>query len=153
MAFQPVAGSGLGEDGDRPMTDSRFTPLHLATQTGEYDLEACAVRIGVDVLVYIWGGDWPHIGSVAAAQPRPSRKDSAGTSATASVLTYAGHKDDITAKFAAEALASALAVNVVVTVGIHWNALDEAHIPAVMVNTQNLVRELIQALKSGGEGG
>lgn len=153
LADSPAAGSGRGGDGNRPMTDSRFTPLHLATKTGDYDLEACAVRIGVDLLVYIWGGDRPHIGSVAAAQPRPSLKDAAVTSATASVLTYAGHKDDIIAKFAAEAVAAALAVNVVVTVGIHWDALDEAHITAVMVNTRSLVSELIQALKGGGEGG
>ena len=122
-------------------------PLHLATQTGDCDLEACAVRIGVDLLVYIWGGDRPHIGSVAAAQPRPSLKDAAVTSATASVLTYAGHKDDIVAKFAAETLSAALAVPVVVTVGIHWDNLDEAHIPNVMDNTRTLVSQLIETVK------
>src|SRR5262245_28791326 len=94
-------------------------PRHVATQTGVYDIEASAVWIGSDLLVSIWGGDRPHIGSVAAAQPRPSLKDPEATSATASVLTYLGHKDDVTAKFVAEALAGAFGTNVVVTAGIH----------------------------------
>ncbi len=126
------------------------TPMHIATQTGAYDIEARAVWIGPDLLVYIWGGNRPHIGSVAAAQPRPSLKDSEATSATASVLTYIGHKDDVTAKFAAEALAGALAVNVVVTAGIHWDNLDDARIQIVIANTKTLVSQLIQALKRLG---
>jgi hypothetical protein len=131
-----------------PMPAGRSEPLHVATQTGLCDIEACAVWVGVDLLVWIWGGSRPHIGSVAAAQPRPSRKDAAVTSATASVLTYLGHKDDVTAKFAAEALAGALAVNVVVTAGIHWDNLAEAHIPSVMANARSLVDQLIAALAS-----
>ena len=47
-----------------------------------YKLEAEAVRIGADILVYVWGGDRPHLGSVAAAQPRPSLKNPSQTSAT-----------------------------------------------------------------------
>jgi hypothetical protein len=121
--------------------------MHIATQTGAYDIEARAVWIGPDLLVYIWGGSRPHIGSVAAAQPRPSLKDSEATSATASVLTYIGHKDDVTAKFAAEALAGALAVKVVVTAGIHWDNLDDERIQIVVANTKTLVSQLIQALK------
>ena len=49
-------------------------PERISIQTVEptYRVEAEAVRIGKDVLVYIWGGERPHIGSIAAAQPRPS---------------------------------------------------------------------------------
>lgn len=129
------------------MTICNSTSLHIATQTGTCDIEARAVWIGPDLLVSIWGGTRPHIGSVAAAQPRPSLKDSETTSATASVLTYIGHKDDVTAKFAAEALAGALAANVVVTAGIHWDNLDDARIQIVVANTKTLVSQLIQALK------
>lgn len=129
------------------MTDSGSTPFYLATRTGVCDIEACALRIGADLLVSIWGGSRPHIGAVAAAQPRPSLRDAAVTSATASVLTYVGHRDDIVAKFAAETLSAALAVPVVVTAGIHWDNLDEAQIPRVMDNTRVLVDQLIAALK------
>lgn len=131
------------------MTDSGFTPLHLATRTGVCDIEAYALRIGTDLLVAIWGGSRPHIGSVAAAQPRPSLRDAAVTSATASVLTYVGHRDDVVAKFAAETLSAALAVPAVVTAGIHWDNLDEGQIDRVMDNTRILVGQLIAALKGG----
>lgn len=129
------------------MTDSGFTPLHLTTRTGICDIDACALRIGADLLVAIWGGSRPHIGAVAAAQPRPSLRDANVTSATASVLTYVGHRDDVVAKFAAETLSAALAVPVVVTAGIHWDNLDEARIHLVMDNTRTLVGQLIAALK------
>ena len=42
----------------------------VRTSAETYAVEAEAVRLGADVLVYIWGGEKPHIGAVAAAQPR-----------------------------------------------------------------------------------
>jgi type VI protein secretion system component VasA len=51
------------------------------------------------------------------------------------------------AKFAAETLAGALAVNVVVTAEIHWDKLDDARIQTVVANTKSLVNQLIKALK------
>jgi hypothetical protein len=66
----------------------------LKTETGGYDLTANVRRIGPDLLVAIWGGEAPHIGAVAAAQPRPSLRNPAVTSASASVICYPGHKED-----------------------------------------------------------
>ena len=63
------------------MTIERTT---VRTTAKTYLVEAEAVRIGPDVLVYIWGGERPHIGSVAAAQPRPSLAVPDLKSATAS---------------------------------------------------------------------
>lgn len=114
---------------------------------GEYQLYAEAVWIGADLLVYIWGGDRPHIGAVAAAQPRPSLKDPTVTSATASVLAYVGHKEDMLAKTGAEALSAALETRVVVTAGLHWDHIDEAGIKEVMALSQDLIRKLISKLK------
>ena len=37
-----------------------------------YAVEAAAAWVGGDLLVWMWGGDRPHIGAVAAAHPRPS---------------------------------------------------------------------------------
>ena len=122
--------------------------LYLATATGRYDLEAEAVWLGRDLLVSIWGGQIPHIGAVAAAQPRPSLQNADRTSATASVLAYVGHKEDAMAKEAAEALAAALETRVVVTAGAHWDEIDEAGIQAVLANSKLLVARLIAALKN-----
>ncbi len=97
-------------------------------------------RIGPDLLVAIWGGEKPHIGAVAAAQPRPSLKDPAVTSATASVICFVGHKEDDLAKRAAEALAAAIEGRTVVTAGVHWDNLSEEGIGQVIQNTAELIK-------------
>ena len=97
----------------------------VKTNEGQYDLSASVRLIGDDILVAIWGGERPHIGAVAAAQPRPSLTDVNIISSTASVICFLGHKDDRLAKKAAETLAATFNTNVVATVGIHWDDLDE----------------------------
>ncbi len=92
----------------------------------------------------IWGGEKPHIGAVAAAQPRPSLKDPAVTSATASVICFPGHKEDDLAKRAAEALAAEIEGRTVVTAGVHWDNLPEDGIRQVIQNTAELT-EMIKA--------
>lgn len=114
----------------------------------DHNIWAEAVWIGPDLLVYIWGGEAPHIGAVAMAQPRPSLADPAKTSATASVFAYVGHKEDDLAKWAAEKISAALEVKVVVTAGIHWDDLDQAGIKSVLANSEQLVRALIDRLKA-----
>ena len=59
---------------------------------GAYDLEASVQKIGENLLVAIWGGELPHIGAVAIAQPRPSLKDPDRISSTASVFCLAYEK-------------------------------------------------------------
>ncbi|RPI77773.1 MAG: hypothetical protein EHM45_07905 [Desulfobacteraceae bacterium] len=110
---------------------------------GSYDLEAVGQWIGSDLLVAIWGGERPHIGAVAVAQPRPSLKNPENTSATASVFCYVGHKEDELAKSTAETLAAALNTHVVVTVGIHWDDLPTAGIQQVIKNSGILVERIL----------
>jgi hypothetical protein len=116
----------------------------IKTRQEAYSLEASVKEIGEDLLIAIWGGDRPHIGAVAVAQPRPSLKDERIVSATASVFCFLGHKDDLVAKEAAERISSALNANVVVAAGIHWDDIDEAGISAVMENSRRLVGMIIE---------
>ena len=116
----------------------------IKTDKEAYNLETFAKEIGQDLLVAIWGGKKPHIGAVAVAQPRPSLKDESVVSATASVFCYLGHKDDIVAKEAAEKLSATLNKNVTVTVGIHWDDIDEGGIKTVMANSRQLVNMIIE---------
>jgi hypothetical protein len=51
------------------MATREFT---VKTEEDAYNLSASVRLIGEDVLVAIWGGEKPHIGAVAVAQPRPS---------------------------------------------------------------------------------
>jgi hypothetical protein len=123
-----------------------MTPIAVRTAAPDWVVEAEAVRIGTDVLVWIYGGEKPHIGAVAAAQPRPSLADPARTSATASVLAYVGHKEDDLAKHAAETLAAALGTRVVVSAGIHWDKLSPEGVRIIGTRCEEIVALLKRAL-------
>lgn len=99
------------------------------------------------MLVYIWGGEAPHIGAVAMATPRPSLADPTISSATASVFTYVGHKEDRLVQFIAEQLATELESKVVVTAGIHWDNLHRQGIKMVESNAQDLTEHLLKKLR------
>ena len=120
----------------------------INTSKGEYDLSASVRQIGQDLLVAIWGGEKPHIGAVAMAQPRPSLKDPEVTSSTASVFSYVGHKEEELAKAAAEILAAAIKTNVVVTAGIHWDDLSPEGIQRVIKNSEILVEMILEKIGS-----
>ena len=123
------------------MPEMEFT---IKTDTGAYDLTASVRMIGSDLLIAIWGGEKPHIGAVAVAQPRPSLKDPKVTSASASVICLVGHKEDELAKAAAEILAAALETQVVVTAGIHWDNLAPEGIQHVVRNSEILVDKILE---------
>lgn len=118
----------------------------VKTDKEAYNIEAFVKEIGQDLLVAIWGGERPHIGAVAIAQPRPSLKDHRVKSATASVFCYPGHKDDVVAKEAAERISSALDTNVTVTVGIHWDNIDKEGIQSAIENSRQLVKMVIEKI-------
>lgn len=120
--------------------------VSVRTSGEDYVVEAEAVYIGDDLLVFIWGGERPHIGSVAAAQPRPSLADESARAATASVLTYLGHKEDEIVKPVSEALAAALDRNVVVSAGIHWDNLDQAAIEIIHARVVEITKNLVTKL-------
>lgn len=120
----------------------------VRTNQGEYDLEAHTRSIGEDLLVAISGGEKPHIGAVAVAQPRPSLKEPTVTSATASVICYVGHKEDDLAKQAAEKLAAFFNTRVVVTAGIHWDNLSEEGINKVIRHSRMLLDLVVDRIEA-----
>jgi hypothetical protein len=125
------------------MATREFT---VQTEEEAYNLSASVRLIGEDVLVAIWGGEKPHIGAVAVAQPRPSLKDPEVTSSSASVICLVGHKEDQLAKAAAEILAAVLKTQVVVTAGIHWDNLAPEAIQHVVRNSEVLVEMILTRL-------
>jgi hypothetical protein len=124
--------------------DSReFT---VQTEEDAYNLSASVRLIGADVLVAIWGGEKPHIGAVAVAQPRPSLKDPKLTSSSASVICLVGHKEDELVKATAEILAATLKTQVVVTAGIHWDNLAPEAIQQIIRHSEILVDMILTRL-------
>lgn len=111
---------------------------------GEGRLRVClrATEAGEDLVVTIAGGESPHVGSAAVAVPRPSLRDPAATSATASVITLVGHKDDELAKPIAEFLASKLSRTIVVVAGVHIDGATPDDIESLSDTAWELAREL-----------
>ncbi len=114
----------------------------LSGGDGRLRVSLSAMESGRDLAVAISGGDVPHVGSVAVAVPRPSLRDPNSVSATASVITLVGHKDDELAKPIAEFLARELGCVVVVSVGIHVEQAGPDDIRAIMGTSWELSREL-----------
>lgn len=105
--------------------------LILAESSGRVNLRLTADWLGSDLHVTLTGGDRPHIGAVALAQPRPSLCDAENISASCSVLTLCGHKEDELARHLALALAATLNTVVCVTCGIHLDAITPDEIREV----------------------
>jgi hypothetical protein len=116
----------------------------VATQAGRFDISAWVRLIGMDLLVAISGGEKPHIGAVAVAQPRPSLRNPEVTSATASVICCMGHKEDALAKAASEKLSATFNRRVVVTAGIHWDNLTDEGIRQVQQNGEALIELILR---------
>jgi hypothetical protein len=122
-----------------------------AETTREVEFEAGAGRRRVwgtallsagSLSVNLLGGDRPHIGAVAIAIPRPSLSASGRRSASTSVFTVTGHKEDEVARRMADALARRLGVVTVVVAGIHIERAETADIRAVMRNVGAAQRSL-----------
>lgn len=120
--------------------------ITVKTETGSYDIKASVRIVGPDLLVAVWGGNRPHIGAVAVAQPRPSLRDPVVTSATTSVICLPGHKEDFLAKTMAETLSSALNSVVIVTAGIHWDNISKQGIKIVLSNSKILKNLILDSI-------
>jgi len=97
--------------------------------------------LGEDLQVVIWGGEQPHVGAVAVAEPRISRTDPSRTTASSSVITLSGHKEDELARDAALRLAIVSHGAVAVTAGLHWDQLDAHDIKEVLQLCDELIRD------------
>ena len=92
------------------------------------------------------GGTKPHIGAVGVAIPRPSLKDPRKWSATSSVFTFVGHKEDALVKKISERLASHLKRNVVVTAGLHWEGIRSKEIKLIENLTEKMSGQILKKL-------
>jgi gallate decarboxylase subunit D len=122
-----------------------------AAKSGRFLLEALVQEIGEDLLVSIWGGTRPHIGALAMAVPRPSLEDPRRFGATSSNFTFTGHKEDLLVKEVSETIASSLRKNVVVTAGMHWEALKPRELAVVGRLARQLARKICRGSKHGSK--
>ncbi len=115
---------------------------------GRIKIETVILPMGKDICIVITGGNAPHLGAVAAAQARPSLKDSGQLSASTSVITLLGHKEDEVVRRIAHHAAKDLGTNVAVCCGIHVDHISEAE----MAFVEQYIEEVRQWIKDRGTG-
>lgn len=99
------------------------------------------IRMGKDYTLAVYGGDTPHAGSVVMTVARPSLTGK-GIGVTTSVLTGAGHKDDIIARLFSEALAESRNCTVVCSCGIHVDNIRPEQLEIVREKCGDLLQRL-----------
>ena len=92
--------------------------------------------IGDDILILIYGGDKPHIGSAVLAIPRKSLSNDS-ISCTSSVLNVTGHKDEKICRHVAETFCKRYNSVVICTGGFHVDYLTAAQIQEVIDACKN----------------
>jgi hypothetical protein len=98
-----------------------------------------------DVVLVVYGGS-DHVGAVGLAIPRPSLEDPGKGSATSSVLTMLGHKEDVLVKEVGERIAAATGRNLVVVGGVHYDDLEAAQLEALQRLWRKMSEEIILKL-------
>ena len=99
-----------------------------------YRVTAVVRIIGDDLIISVWGGTKPHIGSISVSVPRPGLKNPTTTSSTSSVINLIGHKDEVVARKFSEQLAEKFKRNAIATAGIHIDDITENQMDIIMQN-------------------
>lgn len=121
--------------------------FYFRTSCGQANIVLQATPMGKDLAISIFGGQCPHIGAVALAQPRPSLRDPDCISATASVITLSGHKEDMLARNVANRVAATASCVVSVSCRIHYEAATPEQICEIEIFVQTLTVQLLQVLQ------
>ena len=97
------------------------------------------------VILYLFGGDLPHIGGVAVGVPRPSSRDPDRVTANVSIISILGHKDDELARPIADRVTRALNRISVVVTGIHVDNATPKDLEAVVIHANEAVDDFLKA--------
>jgi len=122
-------------------------PITARAGKGRHRVHAAAQCIGSDILLSIWGGTMPHIGSVSITQPRPGSMHPKQLSATSSVYNFTGHKDEAVARLCAEQVAAACDKKTVAVAGFHIDNASSSDIETIMKNVGTLCAHVIKKLR------
>lgn len=108
-------------------------------------LHMTALPMGKDFCVVLFGGggEPPHIGAVAVAQPRPSLKKDGSVSSTASVIAILGRQEDMLARKVALHMAKELNAAVSVSCGVHLEDATPEELDQIVELSESLMHMLI----------
>jgi len=100
-------------------------------------------RLGSDVLLLIYGGDLPHIGSISVAFPSASPFRDGHRTVSVSTVSLPGHKDYVLSNELSERVSKELNCVATVLVGIHIDNASKDEIDLVIEAARELVTEFI----------
>ena len=118
-----------------------------STGNGKYRIFAEAKFIGEDILISVWGGSKPHIGSIAISIPGLGFKNPGAISATTSIYNFTGHKDHIIATFFSEKIAEIFNARTVTTAGFHIDNPSKTELTMIIKNSKTLCSLLIKRME------
>lgn len=118
--------------------------LRFGVGSGRLAVEVVVEDSGDGLVVTVFGGERPHVGTVVLAQPRPSRSRPGERSATCSCLSLLGHEDETLARPVAEALATALGVPAVVVAGVHLEGIRPEELAAARALGPRIAEEVLR---------
>lgn len=119
--------------------------LHEKIEDGRYSIEALLTITHDGIMIFIGGGDKPHLGTVVMSQPRLSMKDES-LSCTTSVINRLSHMDDIIIIPIAEAICKKANTFVVASGGVHVDELEADGIRRLMSNMEQLIKRVLAKL-------
>lgn len=113
---------------------------------GKHRVYCIGIITGKGLIVSVLGGERPHVGAVALGVPRPSLRDARAASATLSVLTLTGHKDDEIARPLAEKFAKRTRQVAVIVVGVHVKRAEQRDIDRLVANADQAAEALLDII-------
>jgi hypothetical protein len=145
-----MKGHGPTRGPMRGAADPAPSSLHFEFEagSGRHRLWGTVFLSHESLAVNLVGGDLPHVGAVAVSIPRPSPASPRRRSATTSVFTLVGHKEDELARPFAADLAQALGRTTVVVAGVHIHRAGPADLAKVFVNAGRAIETIITRVKA-----
>ena len=113
----------------------------LQVGDGKYAIWAEVVEAGNDLLVYIGGGERPHIGGASFMSPRGAPFS----------LSCPKHKDYIVSSDASIRISAATGRTCLVVVGIHVDNASISDIEKLLYNSERCVDLLVSKLKESSQ--
>ena len=126
--------------------------IRLSEGEGRTELYLIAVFSGDDLIIVIFGGDRPHIGSVSVAYPpfaEEERKKERG-GVVLNTISLPGHKDYVVSEMVVEGAARVLGGVVAVSADIRIEEASKAEVEEVLMNSEKLKDVFLNAAKSKG---
>jgi len=126
--------------------------IKLEEGEGRTKLYLIAVFSGDDLIIVIFGGDRPHVGSVSVAYPpfTDEEKKKGKDGVVLNTIPLPGHKDYVVSEMVAEKVSRVLGRVVVVSVVIHIEKASKAEIEEVLKNSEKLADSFLNTAKSEG---